>query len=282
LAIVPSSCAVRLQWLAPKASLGGYHVFRRDPGADQFRQITSEPVRQTSYADTDVETDVVYWYAVRAISQRGALSEPTAPIEAVAKIIKEPIFVPVFASGAHGQFHGGQTLPGKVHGQARCEGGVLDLKQGGHVSFPRDGRFDLAQPLSVECWVWFDQPGRIPVVVCCGHWRQAGWFLQRLGNVWRWHVGGVDCDGGQPAENRWIHLAATYDGTTTRLFENGTQVAEQTGSFNTAPWTGDLHVGQYGQPAADFQVTGRMTGVKIYHRPLDPEEIAASAAVPPN
>ena len=62
------------------------------------------------------------------------------------------------------------------------------------------------------------QPGRMPVVVSCGVWNQAGWFLQRLGGVWRWHVGGVDCDGGQPAEGRWMHLAAVYDGQSLRLY----------------------------------------------------------------
>ena len=38
----------------------------------------------------------------------------------------------------------GQTVEGKLHGAAKCSGGVLDLRGGGHVTFPHDGRFDLA------------------------------------------------------------------------------------------------------------------------------------------
>ncbi len=134
----------------------------------------------------------------------------------------------------------------------------------------------------MTCWVWFDSPGQMPVLVSSGHWNQAGWFLQRLGGAWRWHVGGVDCDGGRPAVGRWIHLAAVYDGQALKLYQDGEPVAECPASINASPWTGELHVGQYsGQPTADFQVTGRMTGVRLYHRPLDAKEVAAEAKQPP-
>ncbi|MBM4088936.1 MAG: LamG domain-containing protein, partial [Planctomycetes bacterium] len=160
--------------------------------------------------------------------------------------------------------------------------GVLDLRSGGHVTFPHHEHFDVAQPLSVVCWVWFDQPGRIPVLVSCGAWNQAGWFLQRLGGVWRWHVGGVDCDGGQPAEGRWMHLAAVYDGQMLSLYQDGVQVAQRASSVNPSVWPGELHVGQYsGQPTADYQVTGRLTGVRLYHRPLDAQEVAEQASQTP-
>jgi hypothetical protein len=53
-------------------------------------------------------------------------------------------------------------------------------------------------------------------------------------------VGGIDCDGGQPALGRWIHLVGTYDGRTARLFEDGKLVGEKTGAANTAPWRATL------------------------------------------
>jgi len=47
---------------------------------------------------------------------------------------------------------------------------------------------------------------------------------------------------------------------------------------NASPWPGELHVGQYrGGPTADYQVTGRIAGLKIYHRPLDANEIGDEA-----
>ena len=280
LTVVPASSAIRLRWQAPDAALLGYRVYRAKSGSEPLECVTAEPIRRPAYVDTSVQTGVAYRYVVRSVSQRKATSEPTAPVEAVAHVVTEPIFVALFDDDAHGRFHGGETLSGMRHGEARTTGGLLDLEKPGHVTFPHDDRFELSQPISVECWVRFDQPGKIPVVLSCGHWNQAGWFLQRLGNKWRWHVGGIDCDGGRPAENRWIHLAASYDGQTATLYEDGKLVGERSGQFNTAPWPGDLYVGQYsGQPGPDYQVTGRIRDVKIYHRPLDAEEVAQAAQI---
>ena len=154
-------------------------------------------------------------------------------------------------------------------------GGSLDLSQGGHVAFGHRSEFELAQPLSVECWVRFDEPGQCPVVVSCGSWNHSGWFLQKLGNVWRWHVGGIDCDGGQPAVGRRIHIVGVYDGHALRLLQDGVQVAERSGQPNTVVWPGDLYLGQYSAaPGPQYQVQGRISGVKIYHRPIDAKEAA--------
>ena len=122
----------------------------------------------------------------------------------------------------------------------------------------------------------------MPVVVSCGLWNQAGWFLQQIGGHWRWHVGGIDCDGGRPTPGAWMHLVAVYDGQTARLFQDGVPVAETAGQAVTARWPGDLHVGQYsGSPGPPYQVHGRIAGVKIYHRPLDAAAAADAAKTRP-
>jgi len=276
LTVVPASSVIRLRWLSPPTAPMGFHVYRAKAGTEPLNKITPRPVRTTWYADADVQADVAYRYTVRSVGRLGVQSEPAPPVEGVAQVIAEPVFQAAF-DDTLGRFLGGDEVPAKLHSSARVAEGRLDISQPGHVTFPPDGRFELTQPLSIECWVRFDQPGTIPVVLSCGHWQQAGWFLQRLGGVWRWHVGGVDCDGGKPLENHWFHLAATYDGSTARLYEDGNLVGEKTGRFNTSPWPGDLHVGQYSYPAPQYQVTGRIKGVKVYHRPLEPEEIAKAA-----
>jgi hypothetical protein len=276
--LVPASCAIRLSWEPPPREVRGYFVYRRCAGQGNFEQLTTDPVSHPDYADSQVETDVRYQYVVRAVGRRGALSETTDPIEAVAHIIREPVCAVEFGPFPKATLFDGRTLAGKMHGTERGEAICLDVSQGGFATLPHDGVFDLGQPLSVECRVWFDEPGAIPVLVSCGVWRQSGWFLQRLGNTWRWHVGGVDCDGGRPVEGRWIHLAATYDGQTARLFADGEQVGEAKGHFIATAWPGALHVGQYsGGPAAQYQVTGRIADVTIYHRPLDADEVAEAA-----
>ncbi len=282
LRVVPASGAVRLEWEAPASPLRGYHVYRAKSGGDRFAAVTEEAVRRTSYVDGDVEIDVPYRYVVRAVSRRGAESEPTPPAEATARIIREAMFTVRFDDAADGRLYGGGTLAGRLHGAARCADGLLDVARGGHLTFAHQGVFDLGPPVSITCWVFFDEPGQMPVIVSCGHWRRAGWFLQRIGGGWRWHVGGIDCDGGKSAVGRWVHVVGTYDGQTARLFQDGELVGEQSGEADTAAWPGDLHVGQYsGGPGAPYQVTGRVAGVKVYHRRLDPSEIAEAAQSPP-
>jgi hypothetical protein len=107
----------------------------------------------------------------------------------------------------------------------------------------------------------------MPVVLSCGAWGGAGWFLQAISGKWRWYAGGVVCDGGNVAVNEWTHLLATCDGKTHRLYQDGKLVCEKTGDVNTARWPGALHVGQYGAALGEqYQVHGEIAGVEISPR----------------
>lgn len=282
LAVVPGSGAIRLEWRSPLNPVPGYHIYRGKAGAGQLEKVTAAPVPVSAWSDMAVELQVPYTYVVRSVSRKGIESEPSASIEASASLIHEPMFEVKFDQGAQASLHGGQSLAGKLHKPAKAAGGVLELSGGGHVTFSHLGHFDLGQPLSIECRVRFDAPGTMPVVLSCGAWRQAGWFLQKIGGGWRWHVGGVDCDGGRPGIGRWLHVVATFDGRTARLYQDGVEVAAKSGAFVTTPWPGDLCVGQYGaQPGPEYQVAGGIRDVKLYHRALDLDEIEAAAREKP-
>jgi hypothetical protein len=73
------------------------------------------------------------------------------------------------------------------------------------------------------------------------------------------------------ALNTWTHLAATYDGTTLRLFVNGTQVGSRatTGSIRTS--TNPLRIG--GNVIWGEYFSGRIDEVRIYNRALSQAEI---------
>ncbi|MCX7827296.1 MAG: hypothetical protein N2689_17335, partial [Verrucomicrobiae bacterium] len=217
----PASYSVRLRWQAPQTAVAGYNVYRAKAGSKELQKLTPEPVRCRTFVDSPLQPQVAHRYVVRAVSMRGLESEPTAAVEAAATVIQEPVFVAAFEKDARGALLGGETLSGKIQNPGRTTQGVLDIQNGGHVTYPHHSVFDLAQPFALECWVWFNEPGQMPVIASCGAWKQSGWFLQRIGRGWRWHVGGVDCDGGQLTTGRWIHLAATWDGKTARLFQDG-------------------------------------------------------------
>ncbi len=279
---LPVSSVIRLRWQAPGETRLRYHVERALDPAGAWERLTPEPIDPTHFSDGAVEPEVTYYYAVRSVSRRGMESERSEPIRARAVIIDAPVFSAAFEGDLRAQVYPDQSVAGKAAGGARVGSGFLDLRQGGHVTFDHHPHFNLTQPLSVECWVRFEEAGEMPVVVSCGEWRQRGWFLQRLGNQWRWHVGGVDCDGGQPEVGRWIHLVGSYDGRDLRLFQDGRLVAEQSGPVTTAAWPRALHIGQYSaRPGEAYQVRGHIAGLKLYHRALSADEIAGEAHQPP-
>ena len=78
--------------------------------------------------------------------------------------------------------------------------------------------------------------------------------------------------------NAWTHLAATYDGTTMRLYVNGVQVASRPQTGNIATSTNPLQIGGdsiYGQ-----YWSGRIDEVRVYNRALSAAEIQTDMNVP--
>jgi hypothetical protein len=91
--------------------------------------------------------------------------------------------------------------------------------------------------------------------------------------------GSRDLTGGtQLTANTWVHLAATYDGATQRLFVNGVEVANraQTGSITTT--TDSLRIGTNNASSEFF--AGTIDEVRIYNRALSAAEIQADLNTP--
>ncbi|MGM0487679.1 MAG: LamG-like jellyroll fold domain-containing protein [Planctomycetota bacterium] len=279
LAVVPTSGTIHLQWSAAPERGVRYHVYRSLAKTEDFERITGEPIRPSEYVDFEADLETPYVYRVSTVSRRGVESQTSHSVKATARIVMDPVFSLPLAQHARATRHPDQSIGGRLHGKAAVtEAGALDLTQGGHVTFSHDSCFDLSQPLSVTCRVRFEEAGQMPVLLSCGAWNGSGWFLQRLGNQWRWYVGGSHCDGGQPEVGEWFTLAATFDGRRIRLFENGNLVAEKEATVDQSVWPGDLHVGQYSnQPTPDYQVTGQIKDVKIYHRALANAEVRQAA-----
>jgi len=84
--------------------------------------------------------------------------------------------------------------------------------------------------------------------------------------------------GTRVSTNTWVHLAATYDGTTQRLYVNGVQVASraQTGPIVTS--NSPLRIGGNAVFGEFFQ--GRIDEVRIYNRALSATEIQNDMTAP--
>ena len=255
-----------------------YEVYRSAAGQNELAKVHEGTLASTTFTDGALPVGVQQSYTVRAVDKRGQRSPLTAAVVATPlPLIKEPVFSVAFADDARGRLLDGTLIGSQVRQPARVVDGVLDLRQGGYVQFAHRPEHDLRFGMSLECWVLIDEPSQMPLVVSCGQWRRTGWFLQRFGRGWRWHVGGIDCDGGKALLGQWTHVLATFDGHRARLYENGVLVADKPAAADRTPWPGPLLVGQYttrSTPA--YQLTGRVAGLKIYRRAVSSDEARAA------
>ena len=76
----------------------------------------------------------------------------------------------------------------------------------------------------------------------------------------------------------WTHLATTYDGTTVRLYVNGTEVRALAAAGSMSTSTGALKLG--GNALWNEWFSGTMDDVRIYNRALTPAQIQADMAAP--
>jgi hypothetical protein len=80
--------------------------------------------------------------------------------------------------------------------------------------------------------------------------------------------------------NTWSHVAGTYDGTTLRLYVNGTQVTSKAVTGSIVSSTGPLRIG--GNSIWGEYFRGRIDEVRIYNRALSAPEIQADMGTPIN
>jgi hypothetical protein len=167
----------------------------------------------------------------------------------------------------------GKAVQGRLYGDAKTVEGNLQTASGGFAAFGGLAEFQVPRAFSLELWVRIDREAQMPVIASCGAFNSAGWFLQRYGRGWRWHLAPVSCDGGRPVVGRWTHLVGTFDGQKARLYQNGKLVAQVDCYPNRAAWDGPLVIGQYSHQDPSYQVHGSIRGLKIYHRALPAEEV---------
>jgi hypothetical protein len=80
------------------------------------------------------------------------------------------------------------------------------------------------------------------------------------------------------AANAWSHLAMTWDGTTERLYVNGTQVATNALGGDAVTSTGALRFG--GNTVWGEWFAGAIDEVRIYNRALSAAEIVSDRDTP--
>lgn len=208
---------------------------------------------------------------------RKRVIRPDAPAGLVAWwTFDEPDSVPVAYD------YSGHRLGGRLHQIARAEGprGRSLICEGGAVLVPADPRLFPSDAMTIECWVRTETAGQNDrwIINCIFGQGTSGY---RLGFYdgrptfqipqTRWSHS-LRADAQLPL-GRWVHLAATFDGQTMRIFIDGQHAGamERPGPIHP-PTNSPLVLGSYAQDhTAHFQ--GRLGEVRLFDRALDAAEI---------
>ena len=178
------------------------------------------------------------------------------------------------------------TISGALRSTTGRFGGALSFDGvNDRVTVPDVNALDLTNGMTLEAWV-------NPTTADNG-WRTVA-LKERPGNLVYALYGSSDT--GRPsvhvqtplesdtrgtaalATNAWTHLASTYDGTTLRLYVNGTQVSSRAVSGSMTANTGVLSIGGNGVWGEWF--AGMLDEVRVYNRALPASEIAGDMATP--
>ena len=157
------------------------------------------------------------------------------------------------------------------------------LCNGGSVTVPSDETRYPSREMTVECWIKTDTPGQ-----------HNKWFVNKIhgtGNsgfrlgllegklcwavsktAWSHHL--VDTEPVPLGE--WVHVAATCDGKTMRLYVNGEERVSMPRTGRILSNRHALTLGNYQKGHRAF-FTGLLDDVRIYGRALPPEEIRRHA-----
>ena len=93
-----AGAGIRLSWRAPRydadgaelTGLSGYVIFRSSSGLSERAAVDTVSAARTEYVDEDVESAVVYTYALMAVDGSGNGSELTGPVSATTRGLAPP------------------------------------------------------------------------------------------------------------------------------------------------------------------------------------------------
>ncbi len=258
------------------------------PGA--FAPLVTLSANTTGFSDTGLQPSTPYWYRLRSVNPGGASAWVTTSATTPAEVSLVAAYGFNETSGTTTADASGSNNTGTLGTVTRTTsgkfGGAL-VFSGNYVTVPHAPSLNLTTALTLEAWVYptvapnwstilmKEQPGEFVYAIYAGAGSNpGGWFnIGTSGSTER----SVTAQSAL-ALNTWTHVATTYDGTTARLYINGTQVATTAFAGPIATSTGALRIG--GNAVWGENFTGRIDEVRLYKRALSAAEVVTDMNTP--
>jgi len=191
-----------------------------------------------------------------------------------------PTIIDSSANGNDGAIFGAPTWVTGVTGLALDLNGTSD-----HVRVPDDATLDITGEITLAAWIKPEKVGtqylvkKAVINVADGYelsLSTSGLAFVRFNQFTSANTYRIDATTLYPTDgNTWMHLAATYDGSTIRLYVNGVEENSAAATFAIAANGLDLGIGAQSDGTTPFQ--GAMDDVRVYCRALGATEIESLA-----
>jgi glucose/arabinose dehydrogenase len=288
---------VSLAWSAStdNVAVTGYFVERcQGTGCTNFTQVGTPT--GTTYTDTAVAANTAYRYQVRATDASGNLSGYST-IATATTPDPPPTPTGLVGAWAFNENQGTTTADASGNGNTGTLLGATWTTQGRYanalafngttsqVRVADSASLDLTTAMTLSAWI-------MPTATQNG-WRTVlqrqtdAYFLNASSDAGALRPAGGTTLGattrvvyGPTANpvNAWTHVALTYDGTTVRLFVNGTQVATTAATGTIQATDNPLWIGG-NNPYGEY-FTGLIDEVRIYNRALTATDIQTDMNTP--
>ncbi len=285
--------AIAIAWNSSIDSVGvaGYRVFRN--GAEVGTTAA------TSFSFTGLTCGTGYLFQVEAYdpagnrSARGSTSAVTSACAPLPPPLPLPELVASYgfeeASGSAVGDSSGNGNAGTIAGAARTAAGRFGRAVGfdgvnDWITVPDSSTLDLYNGMTVEAWVKPDSSGGWETGVLKESTDDLVYALYTGATAGRprgqIRTGSHSRATGPSAlpAGQWSHLATTWDGTTVRLYVNGTQVASTAASGTLPPSASPLRIG--GNDIWDEWFDGTIDEVRVYSVARSSVQIAADMNTP--
>jgi len=179
--------------------------------------------------------------------------------------------------------HSGNDMHGTIKGAVSftedrngIENGALFL-DGGFVELEDTTDFFTTTSVSISVWI---NPSEISdwqaIVTKWNGFGLGGYYLgiNPDGNLIRWNLDMPNpIDGNNVQPNTWLHVTATHDGDTTKLYMDGELVDQQAYNEPISVNNANVIIGSQNNILNEFTFLGAMDDILIYNRALDGDEV---------
>jgi fibronectin type 3 domain-containing protein len=283
LSVTSDGQQVSLNW-AEAIKVTGYNVKRSTVSGGPYTTI--ESVTGTSFGDTTLTDDEIYYYVVSSVNQNGESAnsaEVKSTVSGKTAYLKMDETNGTVATdswaGSDGILHGDATWSdGKENNSLLLDG------SGDYVTLPA-GLMKTINDFTIATWVRLDEVSIWSRIFDFGTDNNNSMFLtpktSTSGEGIRF---AIKTASGYPklsynytwTPNTWTHIAVTLNGNTATMYINGEAVASST-EFTKRPLdlgnTTNNYLGK-GQNAPDPYLKGFIDEFKIYNRALSETEIS--------